>query len=42
VGERAGGKAFGTETLRLMLSFSGLLNKVLDLHGWLEFFKRLD
>jgi hypothetical protein len=31
VGERASGKAFGAKTLRLMLRFSELLNKVCDL-----------
>ena len=31
VGERASGKAFGAETIRLMLRFRELLNKVWDL-----------
>jgi hypothetical protein len=31
VGERTSGKAFGAKTLRLMLSFTELLNQVCDL-----------
>ena len=31
MGERASGEAFGAKTLRLMLRFSELLNKVCDL-----------
>ena len=31
VGERTSGKAFGAKTIRLMLRFSELLNKVCDL-----------
>ncbi len=37
VGERAGGKAFGAKTLRLMLSFSGLLNRVWGPEGYSSF-----
>ena len=31
MGERASGKAFGAKTIRLMLRFTELLNKVCDL-----------
>ena len=37
MGERASGKAFGAKTLRLMLRFSALLNKVWGLEGCRSF-----
>ena len=37
VGERASGKAFGAETVRLTLKFAGLLNKVWGLEGCLRY-----
>jgi len=37
VGERASGKAFGAETIRLMLRFREFLNKVWGLEGCLRY-----